>query len=120
MIPLIIAAAGAVVGGGVAYALSDDKKSDGQWHEEITTRVIHESELPPRIRRKIEMQSQGLISEEDLFAELEMEFDGEDVDVQQRILSENNLPDSIKQKLAMKRRGSGRNFGRCRSRLLLG
>lgn len=107
MIPLIIAAAaGAVVGGGVAYALSDDdKKSDGQWHEEITTRVIHESELPPRIRRKIEMQSQGLISEEDLFAELEMELDGEDVDVQQRILSENNLPDSVKQKLAMKRRG---------------
>ena len=50
MIPIII---GAAVAAGAAYALSNDDKKDGTWHEEITRRTIPESEVPEWARRQL-------------------------------------------------------------------
>ena len=55
MIPLLIGAAVGVVG--VALLSDDDKESDGQWREETKAKkIIPESELPPEIKRKLEMK----------------------------------------------------------------
>ena len=44
-------------------------KQNGQWVEETTTRTLPESELPPRIKRKLRKMRQ----EEDITDEIEME-----------------------------------------------
>ncbi len=44
-------------------------KQNGQWIEETTKRILPESELPPRIKRKLRRKGQ----EEDITDEIEME-----------------------------------------------
>ena len=45
------------------------KQQDGQWVEEKTSRTLPESELPPEIKRKLEMKRRGA----DITREMELE-----------------------------------------------
>lgn len=96
-VPFLI---GAAVAGGVAYALSDDKKHDGQWIEEKTTRLIPESELPSFAKEKLRRGEYLKDAVEDL---------GEDLgeESMRRVLSESQLPAYAKHKLEEKRKRSG-------------
>lgn len=50
------------------------KMQDGQWVEETTRRTLPESELPPAVKRKLEMKRRKQIEEADITEELELEL----------------------------------------------
>ena len=49
------------------------KMEDGQWMEETTRRTLPESELPPAVKRKLELKRQGRLKEADITEEMELE-----------------------------------------------